>query len=228
MRIQAIQHVPFETPGHIITICERAGHQMNIARVYLDEPVPDPSFYDLLLIMGGPMSIHDEDQYPWLVQEKQRVRETIGRDKPVIGFCLGAQIIADVLGAQVFKAAYPEIGWFPVIKTAPASMLGFLPDIITVFHWHGETFHLPEGATRIYSSDATPNQSFIFGRNVLALQFHPEITSDGVQSLTRHCNDELTGGPYIMKEGDILHGHSLYHAGGYKMTESIIRYFLPA
>ena len=107
MRIQAIQHVPFETPGHIITICERAGHQMNIARVYLDEPLPDPSSYDLLLIMGGPMSIHDEDQYPWLVQEKQRVRETIGRDKPVIGFCLGAQIIADVLGAQVFKAPIP-------------------------------------------------------------------------------------------------------------------------
>ncbi len=227
MIIQVIQHVPFEDPGHIISICERAGYRMKYCRLFLNERLPDAEDYDMLLVTGGPMSIHDEVQYPWLTGEKQVISEAMARGKLVFGLCLGAQLIASALGAEVIKAPHREIGWFPVKKEATNDQLGFLPDYLTVFHWHGETFTLPENAVRLYSSEATPNQAFIYGENVLALQFHPEITSTGAQNLVKHCGEEITGGPFIMNEEKLLDDHQLFHRGGFRMIESIFRYFIP-
>ncbi len=227
MKIQCLQHVPFETPGYIREVCEKAGYTINTTRLYLKESIPDADQYDLLLIMGGPMSIHDEDQYPWLVDEMKAIKSAITKGKLVFGFCLGAQLIASALHADVFSGTHTEIGWFPVKKVPGPELLGFLPDIITVFHWHGDTFNIPEGATLLYSSDATSNQAFVYGDNVLALQFHPEMTQSGIADLVQNCREELISAPYIMKEEDIIKGHSHYHFGGHKMIDAIFRYFDP-
>ncbi len=98
---------------------------------------------------------------------------------------------------------------------------------MTVFHWHGETFDLPDHAVWLYSSEATPNQGFIFGNNVLALQFHPEMTLEGVENLVENCGSELTGGPCIMSGKDLTGSHLRYHAAGYRMIETLFRYYFP-
>src|SRR6185503_16612451 len=121
----------------------------------------------------------------------------------VIGVCLGAQLIAEVLGAKVYKNTYREIGWLPVSKTAAAKtshLFSDLPDTMNVFHWHGETFDLPKGATQLLSSEACANQAFSYGDNVLALQFHMEMTSNAIKTISEFCQDELIEGPYIHKE----------------------------
>ena len=117
--------------------------------------------------------------------------------------CLGAQLIAEVLGAKVYKNTYREIGWMPVHKTEQAKqmpLLSSLPDSWDVFHWHGDTFDLPNGAVNILSSEACLNQGFIYGNNVLALQFHMEMTIDAIKVIAEKCQNELTEGPYIKEE----------------------------
>ncbi|HYW97320.1 MAG TPA: type 1 glutamine amidotransferase [Bacteroidales bacterium] len=226
MIIQFFQHVPFESPGHILEVCQRSGYKVNTTRLYANEALPASGSFDALVVMGGPMSIHDEETYPWLTGEKRFIRETIESGKKIFGFCLGAQLIASALGAEVKPGLYTEIGWYPVKKSMTGDVPGFLPDVFTVFHWHGDTFSLPRGARLLYSSDATPCQAFLYGDNVVALQFHPEMTRHGISDLAEHCSNELTDGPYIMKKEELLNGHALYHRNGYKMIDGLFRYYL--
>ncbi|WP_202944120.1 type 1 glutamine amidotransferase [Cytophaga hutchinsonii] len=181
----------------------RPSNKVTATRFYEDERMPFVELFDTLIVMGGPMSVHDEKKYPWLVQEKQLIKKAIERGKKVIGICLGAQLIAEVLGATVSKNTYREIGWMPVTKTTAAKTVGLfsdLPDTMNVFHWHGETFNMPEGATHLLSSEACVNQAFLYGDNVLALQFHMEMTHDAIKLISEYCQDELIEGPYIHKE----------------------------
>ncbi len=195
MKLHCLQHVPFEGLGYIEEWAEFRDIEISWTRLFAEERPPAPAAFDWLVIMGGPMGIHDHCNYPWLAEEKDFIKASIDAGKTVVGICLGAQLIADVLGARVYPGPHKEIGWFPIRRDPDAP--AWLPDELTVFHWHGDTFDLPEGAVRLASSDACENQGFIFGDRVVALQFHMECSRDSVEALVENCAGELVEGPYI-------------------------------
>jgi len=201
MQVQVLQHVPFEGLGSIEAWLSERGAAVHTTRFY-QPPVllPDPRSIDLVIVMGGPMSVNDEREYPWLRQEKAFVKEAADRGTAVLGVCLGAQMIASALGARVFANTHKEIGWFPVqAVSTDADVFRFLPQT-TVFHWHGETFDLPPEAVHLASSAGCRNQAFQIGRRVIGLQFHLETTPETAHQLIRHCRDELVAGEYIQSE----------------------------
>jgi GMP synthase-like glutamine amidotransferase len=207
MRIHYIQHVPFEGPASIGQWVEAHGYPLSATRVYEKFDFPDLESFDWLVIMGGPMGVYDEDQYAWLSGEKDFIQKSIEAGKTIIGICLGAQLIAEVLGAKVFKNPYKEIGWFPVELTHAAAgsvVFGFLPDSFTAFHWHGDTFDLPKGAVHLARSKGCEHQSFLYGGRVLGLQFHLESTEQSVKDLAENCKDEIMPDKYIQTYKEIL------------------------
>ncbi len=194
MQIHYFQHVPFEGPGCIAQWAEQKGHTLASTRFYNDYTLPEMDTFDWLVVMGGPMSTYDEDRIPWLKPEKRFIRETIDAGKIVIGICLGAQLIADALGARVYPGLHREIGWFPIELTPDgrkSKIFSFLPDRFTCFHWHGDTFDIPEGAQHTAQSDATRNQAFVFDERVVGLQFHLESTPESVADIVFNCAGEV-------------------------------------
>ncbi len=206
MHIHYFQHVPFETPGMIADWAERRGHVMTGTHFYKpDAALPEIGQIDRLMIMGGPMNIYEDAAFPWLRDEKQFIKNTLDRHIPILGICLGAQLLADSLGARVYPGREKEIGWFPVtIHAAQESPFRVLPDQLNVLHWHSDTFALPEGARRTASSKVTVNQAFVFRQNVIGLQFHLEVADANVRRLIRHSQDELVPGPHIQTEAELL------------------------
>ena len=170
MRIAVLQHVPFEGPAAIADWAAARGDQIAVAHLYRGDPLPALADFDMLAVMGGPMSANDEAKFAWLAPEIALVREAIGAGKIVLGVCLGAQIIAKSLGAKVYAAGQKEIGWFEVKRTEAAHpIFDGLPAAFPVFHWHGETFDLPAGAVRLAETASTPNQAFGINARVLGL-----------------------------------------------------------
>ena len=207
MKIHYLQHVPFEGLASIETWAKLQGHTLSSTQFYQDESLPNLEDLDLLVVMGGPMNIYQEDRYHWLVKEKKFIEQAIKHDKIVLGICLGSQLIADVLGAKIVPNPEPEIGWFPIELTPEAqtsNIFNVLPKQLTVFHWHGDTFELPQGAIRMASSAGCQNQAFIYDEKVIGLQFHLESTKSSVQKLIEHCADELVEGRYIQKSKEML------------------------
>jgi GMP synthase-like glutamine amidotransferase len=178
MRILAFRHVPFEGVGLIAETLE--GVQIDYADLYLDPPVrPDPAGYDALIVLGGPMSANDD--LPFLYAEVEIIADAIARQQPVLGICLGAQLLARALGGSVRRNAAPEIGWFPVQLTEAGRedpLLGQVSDPFDVFHWHNDTFDLPPGATHLASSEACGNQAYRAEKLLYGFQFHPEVTPE--------------------------------------------------
>lgn len=200
MRIHVLQHVPFEGPAGIGDWATGKGHPITTTHLFEDARLPDQKDFDWLVVMGGPMGIHDEDHYPWLVQEKEFLREAIASGKTVIGVCLGAQLIADALGARVYRNEHKEIGWFPIELTEQgqaSSVVMFLPRRFEVLHWHGDTFDLPEGAVHLARSDGCEHQGFLYERRVLGLQFHLESTPASVADLVANCASEIVPAEYV-------------------------------
>ena len=204
MKLHWLQHVPFEGLGYIEDWARLRGAELGCTRWFAGDTPPEPDTMDLLIVMGGPMGVHDHETYPWLADEKAFIRRTIASGRRVLGICLGAQLIADVLGAKVYTGPEKEIGWFPIRCTEKARNL--IPDEITVFHWHGDTFTLPEGAVRIASSDACENQGFICDGRIAALQFHLETTADSMEAMIEHCGHELIDAPFIQRSEEIRRG----------------------
>ncbi len=205
MRAHYLQHVPFEGLGSIESWLDSNGYELTHTRFFESVHFPDPEAIDLLVVMGGPMSVNDEDQFPWLVLEKRFVREVIESGKSVLGICLGAQMIAHAMGAKVFPNPVKEIGWFPVrgVASVDASVFRFPPSEI-VFHWHGETFDLPPGAVRLAKSEGCENQAFQLGKRVIGLQFHLETTPKSAREIVSHCRHELVPSRYVQTEEEIL------------------------
>jgi GMP synthase-like glutamine amidotransferase len=200
MKVHVLQHVPFEGLGSIATWLSERDAFVQYTRFYQSPVLPDPGSIDLVIAMGGPMSVNDEGDYPWLKQEKAFIKEAVDRGLAVLGVCLGAQLIASALGAPVFANAHKEIGWFPVQAVSTGSDTFRFPARTTVFHWHGETFDLPPGAVRLARSAGCQNQAFQIGRTVIGLQFHLETTPATADQLIQHCRDELVAGEYIQTE----------------------------
>lgn len=182
-----------------------AGYEITYTRFFESPKLPDVEKVDLLIIMGGPMSVKDEAEFPWLTSEKEFIRNVITLGKPVLGVCLGAQLIASAMGAKVYPNQVKEIGWFPVqgVMHNSGAILGFPPSL-DVFHWHGETFDLPQGATLIARSEGCENQAFQIGSAVIGLQFHLETTPESAMEIVSNCRNELVPSKYVQTEEQIL------------------------
>ena len=204
MNVHVLQHVPFEDIGSMSAWFRECGVKPAYTRFFEDPALPGPEGLDLVVAMGGPMSVNDEAEFPWLAAEKRFLREVVGRGVPALGICLGAQLVASALGSRVHKNPVKEIGWFPVEATPGAEGTFAFPDRHDVFHWHGETFDLPDGAVLLARSEACGNQAFQLGRHVIGMQFHLETTPRCVQALIEHCGDELAPGPYIQSRSEML------------------------
>jgi len=195
MKLHGLLHVPFEGLGIIKDWAHTRSAELSCTRLFADEDLPAVGAFDGLIVMGGPMGIYDHDEYPWLIAEKQLIKAAIDAGKTVLGICLGAQLIADVLGARVYPGPQKEIGWFPIQRAPDAPEL--LPEVLTAFHWHGDTFDLPAEALLLASSEACKNQGFIYNDRVVGLQFHMETTPESMEALIENGRGELLDAPCI-------------------------------
>lgn len=206
MRIHWLQHVDYESLGCIGPALARRGDALSCTRLYADDPLPDPAGIDALIVMGGPMNIYEEDAHPWLRRERSWIAQVIAARRRVLGICLGAQLVADALGAPVTRNAQTEIGWWPVTLNDAgrrSPLLKGLPERFTAFHWHGDTFAIPAGATPLMSSEACAHQAFEHGGRVLALQFHLEVTAADAHRWYGHGHPPPA--PYVQAADEVLH-----------------------
>lgn len=203
MRIHSLHHVAFEGVGSVEEWARANQTELRHSRLFAGDALPTLDSFDCLLVMGGPMNIHEEERYPWLGQEKECLKEAIAAGKIVLGICLGAQLIADALGAKVTRNQQREIGWFPVTARHPWCA-GILPDPALVLHWHGDTFAMPPGAQALAESAACANQAFLYRDRVIGLQFHLETTPASLAALIDHAADDLAPGPYVQTATEML------------------------
>lgn len=204
MRVNVLQHTSNEGPGAIQTWAHARGHEMYVYHPDQFGVLPKADETDLLVILGGPMNPHDD--LPWLSQERQLIKEMLKQHKPLFGACLGAQQIAMTLGAEVKAAPHKEVGWAPVYRESDA--ISGLPKQMTVLHWHQDMFEIPAGAQLLFSSDLVKNQGFLYGDNVLGLQFHFEPLPDNVREIAvNDCNYPLENNDLHQTPDEIIaHG----------------------
>ena len=207
MRIHYLKHVPFEGLGCMESMFLELGYQLTHTALYEAENYPDTGDLDWLIIMGGPMGIYDEQEYPWLRSEKAYIKKAIEAKKIILGICLGAQLIADVLGARVFKNQYREIGWFRTTRLPAADhtiLFEVLPERFDAFHWHSDTFDIPNGAQSLGSTEACQNQGFIMDNRIVGFQFHLETTPQSARALIENCRGELDASIFVQTEIEML------------------------
>jgi GMP synthase - Glutamine amidotransferase domain len=212
LRIHYFQHVAHEGLGSIEEWISFSGHSLTSTRFFESTGLPEISDIDWLIVMGGPMSVHDEEKFPWLAKEKKFIRQAIDAGKTVLGICLGSQLVSAALGARVYKNKEKEIGWFDIELTsfAQSGNLFFeMGNRLKVFHWHGDTFDLPENAIHLASSKGCKNQAYIYKDNVLALQFHLEPTWELLLEMIEGGREELLPGKYVQAEEDLLKNRQL-------------------
>ncbi len=220
MRIRVLQHVAFENAGSIVDWAADRDWPLEVTHLYQGEIIPPVNTFDWLVVMGGPMSIDETDLHPWLVAERALIDQAVRGGKTVLGICLGAQLLADVLGARVSANGVKEIGWFPVKRDAAATgaVACALPDESEVFHWHGDTFDLPDGSQRLASSEACSNQGFVLEDRVVGLQFHMETRIENARLLIEHGADELIDAPTVQPAEAILADPRRFAASNATMT----------
>lgn len=183
MKAIAIRHLAFEDLGGFAAELEQRGFEIAYREAGVD-PLYDPELLEaeLLVVLGGPIGAYEESSYPFLLDEMRLLEQRLQAKRATLGLCLGSQLMARVLGARVYAGEHKEIGWGPLQlteegKNSPVRHLEQIP----VLHWHGDTFELPEGAVRLASSQYYENQAFAYHNHGLALQFHPEITRQGME-----------------------------------------------
>ncbi len=206
MKIHWLQHEPFEGLGAMDGWLRERGHTLSCTRFYAGEATPtSPDCFDWLIVMGGGMNIYQYRDHPWLRAEKRLIGKAIVAGKRVLGICLGAQLIADVLGGKVWQNDEREIGWFPVhaVPSEAVSPFAFPPETL-VFHWHGDTFSLPPESIWLAKSAGCAYQAFAVGSRVLGLQFHLEMTPTDIVRLDQACTDSRIPGRYVQSADQII------------------------
>jgi len=179
MKVLVLQHVPYEILGTLDPQLRVAGYRIryvNFGRT--PDAEPDVEKYQGLIILGGPMNVDMTDKYPHLDTEVRIIRRAIERNIPILGICLGAQLIAKTLGAKVYKNPMKEIGWYDISLTSEGKqdpLLRHFEDTKRIFEWHGDTFELPDGATHLAHGETCAHQAFRVGDNVYGFQFHLEV-----------------------------------------------------
>lgn len=223
----AIRHIAFEDLGSFAAPMEAAGYRIR----YVDAATEgvaglDPLAADLLVVLGGPVGVYDAERYPFLADERALLRRRLAADLPTLGICLGAQLIAAALDARVYPSGGKEIGWAPMTMTAEGADLLAPLDGVPVLHWHGDTFDVPAGCTRLASTAQTPNQAFARGEHILGLQFHPEVPGGGFERwLVGHAAELDAAGidPRALRNDAARHAASLERAAGAWMADWLRR-----
>lgn len=191
MRLWGLQHVPFEGAGCLSNIIDsRDNVSLEMVRLFEGQPLPEVEDVEGVVVFGGPMGVCDDKQYPWLIEEQRFLAQVIEQGQPILGICLGAQLLASVLGARVYPNACKEIGWMPVDAVA-GSVDQSLPGSFMALHWHGDTFDLPSESQQLARTSWCENQAFVWRNQVIGLQFHLEATLESVSRLVENCADEL-------------------------------------
>lgn len=229
MRAHIFQHVAFEGLGSIGSWLESQDAVVTTTRFFENTELPRVDDVDLLIIMGGPMSVNDGKLYPWLIDDKRFIREAIMRGKGVLGVCLGAQLIASSLGSRVYPNIEKEIGWFPIQSAFPSEenpRLFQFPNECLVFHWHGETFDLPPGATLLANSEVCENQAFQIDRRVIGLQFHLETTPQTAREIVKNCRDELVPAKFVQSEETILSAPAMRYEGINLLMQDVLSFIV--
>ncbi len=207
MRLHSVRHMPSVGLGNIAPWALRRGWEAQETRPYEGEAFPELEGIDLLIILGGPMGACDEHEHAWLRAELDFVERAIAAGTNVLGICLGAQIVARLLGARVQRHRHPELGWHLVEPTVEGKrderLEPFFAPHLPVMQWHFDTFELPAGATHLACSAACENQAFSWGTSVVGLQFHPELTRDIVADILRRY-DPLPEGEFVSRADEML------------------------
>ena len=206
IKVHYFQHAEFEGLGSIEEWVKLSGHSLTSTKFFENIRFPEIDDIDWLIVMGGPMSVNDEQKFPWLAEEKKFIRKAIDAGKVVIGICLGSQLVSAALGAKVYQNPEKEIGWFDIELTcfAKTDKLFFdLKDRFKVFHWHGDTFDLPQNAIHLAYSRGCKNQAYLYKDRVLALQFHLEPTQRSLMQMIDYGRDELKSGKYVQTEQEM-------------------------
>jgi len=227
LSIHALTHVPFEGLGCIEQWIINNNHLLTQTHLYEHHHLPEVPEIDWLIIMGGPMGVHDDVVYPWLAEEKIFIRQAIDAGKTIIGICLGAQLIAEALGARVYPNDQKEIGWFDVKLSETAQKHPLFENFekkFQVFHWHGDTFDIPFGGDPWISSDRCTNQAFLIHEKVLGLQFHLEVTEQSLKAMVENGTSELTESRDIQPAERILEQSGYIEDNNLKMFR-ILEYF---
>jgi GMP synthase (glutamine-hydrolysing) len=231
MNVLIIKHVDIEGPG-LIEYCLRK-EKLSYWTINLEKgnPLPKLDPLSLIILLGGPMNVYEENRYPFLKYEDLFIKEAIQRGKFVLGICLGAQLIAKALGAKVFKAPAKEVGWFDVSLTEIGlqdPLFSNLPKTFPVFQWHEDTFDIPKSAKLIATSSSVPHQAFRYGDNAYGLQFHLEVTEEMIQEWMKTYEEELKGSqPPLFSKLKILTDTEIeietYTKRGMKFLEGFIK-----
>jgi len=227
MQCLVIRHLAFEDLGNFAPGLKQAGFSVDYVQAGVDALSPAAfAAADLLIVLGGPIGVNDSEEYPFISEEIELIRARLASGKPVLGICLGAQMMAAALGARVYPGTQKEIGWGGVTLTdaGRASCLAALEYNDAVLHWHGDTFDLPDGAELLASTTATPHQAFRYGRHALALQFHVEADADCIDAwLIGHaCELSLAG----IRPSAIRDDARRFGAQARSNAESILRTWL--
>ncbi|RXT19741.1 glutamine amidotransferase [Rhizobium leguminosarum] len=226
--VQAIRHIGFEDLGSFQAPLREAGYEIEYVDVAeQEERNLDPLAADLLVVLGGPIGVNDHQAYPVITEEIELLRARLAADRPTLGICLGAQVMAAALGARVYPGSAKEIGWSPLelAATAAPNPLAGLKNV-PVLHWHGDTFHLPDGCVLIASTPICRNQAFSRGPNILGLQFHPEALAARFEHwLLGHASELATAGisPVALRRDTELNGKMLEEAGTRLLAEWLAR-----
>lgn len=228
MRVTILRHAPYEDAGFAEQhLRQRYAAQLNL--VMMHEPgyrLPALDDVDLLLICGGPMGATDEAIYPWIAEEKRFIRAAIEANKAVLGICLGGQMIAAALGAQISINPQPEVGWYPLQSLPCVGCFNF-PDMM-VMQWHYQTFALPEGAQLLASTESCTNQAYQLGDRVIGLQCHPEMTAEVINYLVTNFPEELEPRPGVQSAVEIQAGIPQHMAKANGVMAEIVNYLVHA
>ncbi len=218
MKVIIIKHIDIEGPGTIGDFLDDNNIPYEIIDVFDGESLPDSlAGISAVVILGGPMNVYEEDKYPFLKAEDVFLKEVIEKDVPTLGFCLGAQLIAKAKGAAVKKNPEKEIGWFKVSLTDNGLNGPLFQDFsreIDVFQWHGDTFEIPDGGSRLAGSEICPNQAFRIGDNIYGLQFHVEVTGNMIEQWIDAYKEELESLKGLVDPDEIISDTKL-KAGAY-------------
>lgn len=227
MRIHYLMHHPDEGLGSIQQWIAQKNYKVSVTKFYEQTyTLPHTSEYDVLIIMGGPQSVYEEEVFDWLKVEKAFINLAIGAEKKILGICLGSQFLAELLGGRVYAGQHKEIGWFD-ITLSPKVKEQWFPeggDTFKVFHWHGDTYTLPEGAERLASSEATVNQGFIYKDHIIGLQFHFEVDEKAIEGMNCAFDHELVKSKYVQTDEEIKSQIHLVSENNSKMHKLLDRF----
>lgn len=212
VRWHLLQHAPFEGPGYLANWLEERDFDWARSELWTCPDLPGMDDFDALAVLGGPMNVYDDLNYPWLAMEKVFLERAIAASKPVLGICFGAQLLAVVLGGSVIALGHREIGWFPVELTSEGRKSRWfrdIPDRFMALHWHGDQFIDPPGAVHFATSRGCAAQCFGVGAHILGIQFHLESDETTIDDLICNCGHELERGVYVQTP-DALRAGAVY------------------